>query len=217
MIGRHQIALRGILRPVARLLVALRGLAHINTTPATYYPELKRWSRIGARQQAYRVPARPITARIPLRQVTARMTTRPTNVRLAARMNWYRLPTAPRFKRDSRQRWWRVMTTAVLQKRTSETWTYYLRCLDMLGTGETISAVTGVTADQSGLSFGSATTNSGTITYSDGTTDSAKQTILVPISGGVDGQTYTVRATFTTSAGNTGEATVLLQVINQPT
>jgi hypothetical protein len=113
------------------------------------------------------------------------------------------------------------IATPYLEKRTSESVWYDIDCTDILNVGETIVSISGVTADTTGLTFGTPVANASTIAFPDGTTGAIGKVIIVQISGGLipAGKTvgtYIVRALFLTSAGNTREATVQLNVTNLP-
>lgn len=111
--------------------------------------------------------------------------------------------------------------TAILEKRTSENVWYDIDCTDLLNTAETINSITSVSADDSGLTFGTPVVNSQTITYPDGRVAAIGKVVRVQISGGTipAGKTahlYTVRAKFATNdGGNVREATVLLNVTDK--
>jgi hypothetical protein len=106
----------------------------------------------------------------------------------------------------------------ILEKRTSENVWYDIDCTDLLNTAETIIGTPEITADQAGMSFGTAVVNTSAITYPDGRVAAIGKVIRVKIAGGVipagkENQLYTVRAKFgTTDSGNQREATVLLSV-----
>lgn len=117
--------------------------------------------------------------------------------------------------------------TAILEKRTSETVWYDFDCTDLLNASETITGTPAVTADQSGLTFGTAVVNSQAITYPDGRVAAIGKVARVQIGGGTipagskladgrAGQQYTIRAKFSTTDGsNQREATVLLNVTDK--
>lgn len=112
------------------------------------------------------------------------------------------------------------MTTQILEKRTSESLWYDIDCTDVLNPGETVSIITSVLGDEVGLTFGAPVSNTATVTYSDGRVAAIGKVIQVQISAGVvpAGKTsllYTIRAKFLSSAGNSREATVLLNVTDR--
>ena len=116
----------------------------------------------------------------------------------------------------------------ILEKRTSESVHFDIDCDILLSPGETITSVTSVTATPATtppIAFGTAVINGAPITYTDafGSTRivAAGLVIQVVISGGFISpgaqiQLYTVRAIFTTSIGNTVEATVYLRLNDTP-
>ena len=113
------------------------------------------------------------------------------------------------------------MNSYVLEKRTSEIIFYDIDCTNILDTIETITSVTSVSADQTGLTFAGQAINSVPVDFPDGYSAAIGKVISVQISGGVIpspqvNQLYTIRAIFVTSEGNTREATVLLNVTNIP-
>jgi hypothetical protein len=107
---------------------------------------------------------------------------------------------------------------AILEKRTSEDVWYDIDCTDALNEDETIVSVASVEADEEGLTFGAPAVNAEDIEYSDGRVGAEGKVIQVKIAGGIipagkRAKQYTIRAVFSTSAGdNTREATVLLNV-----
>lgn len=110
-----------------------------------------------------------------------------------------------------------MTTSAILEKRTSESIQYDINCAFQLDAGEIITGTPAFSADQAGLVFGTASVNTQALNYDDGTTAAAGKVIQIRISGGVikAGQTeqiYTIRAVFSTSMGNTREATVMLNI-----
>lgn len=114
-----------------------------------------------------------------------------------------------------------MTNTYILQKRTTEDIWYNIDCTNLLEPYETIDTITGITADQTGLTFSGATVNTEAITFPDGYTALPGKVIAVYISDGIvltgeTNQIYTIRPVFTTNAGNTREATVLLNVTNIP-
>ena len=109
----------------------------------------------------------------------------------------------------------------VLEKRTSEAIFYDIDCTNLLDSTETITSITSVLADQTGLTFAGSAINSVPVAFPDGYSAAIGKVISVQISGGVIptpqvNQLYTVRALFVTSQSNTREATVLLNVTNIP-
>lgn len=109
----------------------------------------------------------------------------------------------------------------ILEKRTSETIWYDIDCTQILDTNEIISSIIGINSDQNGLVFIYPAINSEVITFSDGSNAAIGKVISVQISEGIipagtTNQIYTIRPLFTTSEGNTREATVLLNVVNIP-
>lgn len=114
-----------------------------------------------------------------------------------------------------------------LTKYTAEAVTYTLDCAGILATGETITAVTSVTSDQAGLAIGASSVNTQPLTFPDGTGNAIGTAILIPISGGtipaaqddmglgVPNLLCTIRAIFTTSAGNTREGVLPLLLKDQ--
>ena len=113
------------------------------------------------------------------------------------------------------------MNTYILEKRTTESILYDLDCTNILDSGETISTVTTIESDQTGLTFGTPVVNTQPITFSDGTVAAIGKVISVRISEGVIpsgavNQIYTIRAIFNTSESNIREATVLMNVTNIP-
>ena len=109
----------------------------------------------------------------------------------------------------------------VLEKRTSEALFYDIDCTNLLDSIETITSITSVLADQTGLTFAGQAINAVPVTFSDGYSAAIGKVISVQISGGVIptpqvNQLYTIRALFVTSEANTREATVLLNVTNIP-
>lgn len=114
-----------------------------------------------------------------------------------------------------------MSSTFILEKRTSETIWYDIDCTNLLDVTETITSITSVTADQSGLVFTAPAVNSAPVTFPDGSTALAGKVISVQISAGVvpsgsTNQIYTIRPLFVTSESNIREATVLLNVTNIP-
>jgi hypothetical protein len=114
-----------------------------------------------------------------------------------------------------------MTNTYILQKRTTEDIWYNIDCTNLLEPLETITTVTGITSDQTGLTFSGAAINNTPITFPDGYVALPGKVISVFISDGIvlDGETnqiYTIRPVFTTNAGNTRESTVLLNVTNIP-
>jgi hypothetical protein len=114
-----------------------------------------------------------------------------------------------------------INNTFILEKRVSEAIIYNIDCSDLLNTLETIVTVTGVNADQAGLTLLGAAVNTVPVTFPDGITAAVGKVISIQISDGVIpapqlSQLYTIRPVFVTSANNTREATVLLNVTNVP-
>lgn len=114
-----------------------------------------------------------------------------------------------------------MTNTYVLEKRTAEIIWYDIDCTNLLDPIETITSITSVTSDQTGLTFLGPAINPDPITFPDGVTAPAGKVISVQISGGTIeppqiNQLYTIRALFVTNEGNTREATVLLNVTNLP-
>lgn len=112
-----------------------------------------------------------------------------------------------------------MINSAILEKRTSESIQYDFNCSFLLDSGEVITGTPVLSADQQGLVFGSPSVNAQAINYDDGTIAAIGKVIQVRVSGGLipSGQTsqiYTIRAIFSTSTGNTREATVLLNITN---
>jgi hypothetical protein len=111
------------------------------------------------------------------------------------------------------------MTTATLEKRTSESINYFIDCSGLLNTGETIATISSIADDSSALTYGTPTVNSTNIVFSDGKNGAIGTVILIQISGGTLVATIsflllTIRAKFITSSGNIREATVLLKLTN---
>lgn len=117
----------------------------------------------------------------------------------------------------------------ILEKRSSESVKYDIRCGILLSPGETISSVTSVTASPTTaptpLAFGLAAINAAPTTYTDQygttTTDAIGTVIQVQISGGLIAanaqvQDYTVRALFSTNLNPAIEATVVLRLNDTP-
>ena len=114
------------------------------------------------------------------------------------------------------------MNSYILEKRTSEAIWYDIDCTYILDPLETITTIDSVTSDQEGLVFAAPAINPTPITFPDGQIAKAGTVISVQISEGIIptpqiNQLYTIRALFTTTEGNTREATVLLNVTNIPT
>ncbi|MEX8520063.1 MAG: hypothetical protein AB3X44_16255 [Leptothrix sp. (in: b-proteobacteria)] len=108
-----------------------------------------------------------------------------------------------------------------LEKRSYDSRRFDIDCSQLLSTGETVTSVTSIAADQAttpALAFGTGTVNGTAITYPDGHTAPIGTVVQVQISGGQVGVTYTVRAKFATSQSpNVLDATVLLRVNDYPT
>lgn len=114
-----------------------------------------------------------------------------------------------------------MTNTYILQKRTTEDIWYNIDCTNLLEPYETITSITGITADQTGLTFSGAAVNDAPVTFPDGYTAAIGKVISVYISAGVvlagdTYQIYTIRPVFVTNAGNTRESTVLLNVTDVP-
>ncbi len=113
--------------------------------------------------------------------------------------------------------------TEILDKRTTENVWYDFDCTNLLNAAETIQSITSITADQSGLTFGTPVINTAVITYPDNTTAAIGKVARCQIGGGIipAGATemfYTVRVLMTTNdGGNIREATTLLRIINNAT
>lgn len=115
----------------------------------------------------------------------------------------------------------------ILEKRTYDARLYDFPCAPILATGETITTIGSVTADQGTLVFGTPVKNSAPITYPDGSVAAIGTVVQVEISAGTIpagadsmGKGFpnllcTVRARFTTSASNQLEATVLLLLVDR--
>lgn len=111
----------------------------------------------------------------------------------------------------------------MLEKYPGESALFDIDCTNLLASGETITgtptmaqlpALTG--GDQ--LTFGTPVVNGAPVTYSDGRVAATGKAIQVRISAGtatnsVDPRSYAVKATFTTSAGNTLVAKATLNVL----
>lgn len=113
-----------------------------------------------------------------------------------------------------------MKTAAILEKRTSESIGYDINCSQLLNSAETISGSISISSDTTGLTFGLPVANSQVIAYDDGSTAAIGKVVQVRISAGTipTGKTeriYTLRVLFSTSDGNTREATVLLKVTNE--
>lgn len=114
-----------------------------------------------------------------------------------------------------------MSNTYILEKRTTESIWYDIDCTNLLDAEEIITAIVGITADQTGLVFAGPAINSAPVTFPDGVIASAGKVISVQISAGTvptgsTNQIYTIRPLFNTNEGNTREATVLLNVTNIP-
>ena len=108
----------------------------------------------------------------------------------------------------------------ILEKRTYDARIFDINCTDLLDTTETISSVSTIIADQGGLTFGSGTVNVASVTYPDGEVAAIGKVIQFEISSGriptgLASLMCTVRARFTTTAGNDLEATVLLKLTDK--
>ena len=113
------------------------------------------------------------------------------------------------------------MNNYILEKRTTESIFYDIDCTHLLDTNETISSITSITSDQTGITFSNQAINSVAVTFSDGTTAAIGKVISVLISAGTIpngaiNQIYTIRPLFVTNESNIREATVLLNVTNNP-
>jgi hypothetical protein len=113
------------------------------------------------------------------------------------------------------------MNNYILEKRTSETIYYDIDCTLILNTGETITTVISVEADQEGLVILAPAVNGAPVVFPDGTIGAIGKVISVQISEGTIqpkqiNQLYTIRAIFNTTLGNIREGTVLLNVTNIP-
>lgn len=111
--------------------------------------------------------------------------------------------------------------TQIRDKRTADIRQYDIDCSLLLTTGETVTSVTSVSADQGGVTFGGSIITSTPITYPDGHTAPAGQVVQVVISGGVipTGTQFlvcTVRLLVLTNFNTAVEATVLLRLVNTP-
>lgn len=114
----------------------------------------------------------------------------------------------------------------ILEKRTSENKWYSIDCSDDLDASETIQTITGVTADQGGLTFSGQAANAAQITFTDGRVAAIGKAIQLLIGGGAipsgqklqDGRAgiqCTIRAKYHTTEGNDREATVLLDLTDE--
>lgn len=107
-------------------------------------------------------------------------------------------------------------------KRTWESLPYTILCAPLLDTGETITSVVSVTADQGALTFGTPVVNPTQFTTTDGSIIPANTAIQVQISSGTIPANFTslecvVRARFNTSESpNAREATMYLILSDQP-
>lgn len=113
------------------------------------------------------------------------------------------------------------MTSQVLDKRTRESRLYTIDCSRLLGAAETISSVTGVTADIGGCTFSQIQVINASLTLDDGTVVQAGKGIQFVISGGTipDGRsslTTPVRPLLVTTVNAALEATVSLRLIDNP-
>lgn len=113
-----------------------------------------------------------------------------------------------------------MTSSAILEKRTSESILYDINCIPLLDAVETISSVASIASDQVGLVFGAPAVNVVAIAYDDGTTAAIGKVIQVRISAGAipvghSEQIYIILAIFLTNSGNTREATVRLSVIDE--
>ena len=113
------------------------------------------------------------------------------------------------------------MNNYILEKRTTESIFYDIDCTNLLDTNETISSITSVTSDQTGLTLSNQAVNTSPVTFSDGVIAGIGKVISIYISAGIIptgsiNQIYTIRPVFSTSEGNVREATVLLNVTNNP-
>ena len=106
---------------------------------------------------------------------------------------------------------------ADFEKHTWDRRTYTVDCSALLDAGDSITAVTGVTADQGGLTFGTASINSGVVTLPDGSTVAAGRAVQFRIDDGqISGpNTYLdclVRIRLVTTLCPRLEATVVLRL-----
>ena len=113
------------------------------------------------------------------------------------------------------------MNSYILEKRTTENIYYDIDCTNLLDTNETITSITSITSDQTGLTFAQYAINGESVIFSDGRQAEVGKVISVFISNGTIptgavNQIYTIRPKFVTSEGNTRESTVLLNVTNIP-
>lgn len=112
----------------------------------------------------------------------------------------------------------------MLEKYAGESALFDIDCSNLLASGETITGTptmsylpTGLNgADQ--LTFGTPVVNTQAVTYSDGRVAAIGKAIQVRISGGTaknakDARAYSIKATFSTSAGNTLVAAASLNVL----
>jgi len=111
----------------------------------------------------------------------------------------------------------------ILEKRSSESRLFDVDAAGLLATGETITAVTGITHDTaagSALSFGAGVVNDETVPLS-GRVASPGELIQFRITGGsipsgASSSQYVIRVRFTTSLGNFLEAVVVLRIRDVP-
>ena len=119
------------------------------------------------------------------------------------------------------------MNTTILEKRVSESILFDFDCAPNLSATETIVTAGPATADQGGFTFGSAAINTTIVTYPGGVTAPIGTVAQVRITAGVipsgsvlpdnrRGIRCTIRLPYTTSTGNTREATVLLDLTDTP-
>jgi hypothetical protein len=162
---------------------------------------------VTARGAAWLPTQRRADAVLPARPPAAILAGRPNNIILPVRaVAWLAQETM----------------TQILEKRTAEVITYDVRCSALLAAGETITGVTSVTSDSTGLVFGTPVVLGSPKTYPDGLTDPASTVIQVQISGGtiaggVPYVDYVVRVQFTTTVtGNSRQATVKLRLKDAP-
>lgn len=115
-----------------------------------------------------------------------------------------------------------------LEKRSYDNVRCDIDCSALLNAGETITGTPALSATPTNvaLAFSNILVNSAPVVYTDASTGLTRtvatgQVIQANfanggVQAGADSTTYTVRATFTTSAGNTLEATVYLKVKDTP-
>jgi len=104
------------------------------------------------------------------------------------------------------------MAQIVLTKRSVEDRTYDIDCTAELASGETIASVGSIASAPSGLTFGAALINAAEIEYRDGYEAVAGKVMQFKIAAGTSGQRYKITAAYVTSAGDTRQAAVMLDV-----